>query len=852
MEGSFETSLLNKLDQIDNLEQSFSLKKSLPKSVNIKHIIKLASNCISLKEDNNIKFFCYSVKVDGYMRDDLTHYILKELKVNLKLKERFKPEFDYYEISGMGLYTLSTKKPADSITLHVVFKGGQAHIVEEKFYSDNLGDNNWYLHLFKVTFTYIPHEGAKYLELRERCLNIYFKRALRDHGYSRSNTNVYIKMLPNQNKKFIPEEIHKVREGVFFFKGYKITSFINNRDVPILRLYTRFRLIHTMTFWDVWNNECKRNTNTFNDFCAKTRGIKVYGNEEIKILKVIYAKPSEIVLRNNSQAVTLLQYLSDFIGLNMSDDYAPILVKKNMNTKKMMKNKLAANIPIEFFYHSKLVFVAGTIPGSPVVAPKKVIPLNKLYNSTLNIINDLKHSLGMDNQYNITSNFLPMTVNGYILDPPVLEFGNKQVIAAEGIIYKERLMTLELPNDFQYIIVYNIDVSHVDVHKFKEKLSNEYKCITGDKLSDPLSEIVLGFSIYNFDENTAYKQLIDKIITPLKNIDKYEKEAKRNSKIVILFIFPYKHEKFYNLIKRVFNSEKMEKQSQIISLKKCYNNNNNNVLTNIIYQMLAKFGISPWRFKPIDLDIQKRTLLITYSVGYGLVSLSYSLNSDFTKNYFIQEEFKPNSSNVCTIIDKLFKLALYEFAFRINVSRPIDNIIVYRNGLSASNLDMFNCYEMESMKCQLKNIKKKDNERLKIYENANICCIMVNSHHENLLFLEMPKEGLERDFNKYDINSIPFGLVINDTIVLKNKNEFYLASQSSNNKSSPTRYWIVYDETNLNQDFIINLTFSMTFLYYNVNKSIGVPAPLHLCHRRNTKHKKLMSIWKSRRPSISY
>jgi hypothetical protein len=856
-----DTTLLENLSLADRsfMRSTVFDKKFSRNSDSIKHVLKLVSNCISLREDQGVKFYFYSVKVEGFFQTELTHSILRALRFNGKLRERFNEEFSFSEFSGMGLYVIPKTQIRDTIILYIIFKANRTELIEEEVYTANLEKDEFKEFLFKITLTNKADVVTTHRDFREQLLNIYFKRLLRDNYYSKSNTNIFFKLRPNDKKQFIPEDSYKVSDSKFFVKGYKITSFINEKNVPILRLHTRYRLIHNKTFWQVWH-EMGKNENRFSDFCTKTKGMKVYGNEEIrKIDYVRYAKPSEITFMHKKLGtMSLLRYMIDFYGMNLDDEYTPILVKKNkQRTKEKIEGRwVKKEVEVELFYLSKFIYVAGNLPETEKVNMNQFIPAspNFLYDSTLKIIKDLQSSQELNNKFHISSNFLPLNVEGYVLKKPVLEFSNGQDMQPneEGKIDTVSKCPKDAPPKLEYIVVYNKDIFPEDMDKLILRLHEESKIIMGGILDyAPKVKIYLNFSVRNFDENLAYRELNEKVIIPLKKLDEFEKQNKTKSTLFVLFILPDIHEAYYRVIKNVINLEGIKRESQIISLKKCLNKNTS-VYTNIFFQILAKFCYAPWRFKPINKDIQTKTLIITYSVGIGVISFSYSLNSDFTKNYFIQANHDVKSKYLCQDVGKYFEQALKEFALRLKEPRPIENIIIYRDGLNASQLRHFEDWELSSIKEKLAKIKKSTNEKLRIYENAAICCLIVNPDNENRLFLEKPIEGLERGDRKVDIDTNPVGLLIDSSIIIKDRNEFYLVSAYSGKTCSPTRYLILCDETKLDYEFIYNLTLALTFLYYNNNKSIKVPAPLHLCLRRNAQYRLLGNVWASQTPSISY
>ena len=64
--------------------------------------------------------------------------------------------------------------------------------------------------------------------------------------------------------------------------------------------------------------------------------------------------------------------------------------------------------------------------------------------------------------------------------------------------------------------------------------------------------------------------------------------------------------------------------------------------------------------------------------------------------------------------------------------------------------------------------------------------------------------------------------------------DFYLNSTFTNQgTNSATHYTVLYDDTDLTANQIYKLTYFLTFLSFNTNNSIKIPAPLYFVEKRN-------------------
>lgn len=163
---------------------------------------------------------------------------------------------------------------------------------------------------------------------------------------------------------------------------------------------------------------------------------------------------------------------------------------------------------------------------------------------------------------------------------------------------------------------------------------------------------------------------------------------------------------------------------------------------------------------------------------------------------------------------------------------PIENFVIYRDGLNESQLNFVRDIEVNSI---LDTIKE-------IYPNSKMCFISVNIKTDTKLFeiqnnLNKTKgfENFNPSFEDLDcIGNPPVGLLV-ESIITRNKFwDFYINSTFEYQATTtPTQYVVLYDNTNLSADFIYELTYNLTYLYYNNNKSVRIPGPLHNIIRRN-------------------
>jgi hypothetical protein len=864
--SQIDTKLLEDLSLVSNLPSTTFKKKSFINPNSIKTKLKVISNYITISPDRDIKFYLYTITIEGCHHEEVKHALLRAFRLNQGIRSIFKDLFSFYEFTGHGMFCIPRTNLMDKLKFCLKFAGNTIEHIKEEHYKlgleqEDIRERLYLLTMSRKNFAITSENQLSYGEnpdMSRQVLNLYIKSLLTENGYSKSNTGVYFKLRSNERKSFEPIDTIQVSHNQAFVKGYRITSLLNEQNLPLIRINTKFRLLHNLTFGQVYEKHLGCNKPKFLDFCRRTRGIKVYGNEEIrKIDDVIYKKPSEVFFEHKKHGdISVLNYMSVYYGIKLDDVVQPIIVKKSKkNVKEMVEGQeVKKEVEIVLYYLPQFLYVAGNLPDQDKVNLNKYVNMSasNTYVSTLKILDDLKSSQ-VGSKLQVHSNFLPLQVDAVLLKNPVLEFkeGQDAEPSDDGRIDTKSKMARDTPTKLDYVIVYNRDISEDQANEMTDRLFQDSQLVMpGVLANNPKEFIYLNYSTRHLDVPYITNEINTKVIDRLKLIEEDEKKAKAESKTIVFFLIPDKDESYYKIIKTVFNASKLKYQNQVLCMKKLQKKNVT-VSANIFFQVLAKYSYAPWRFRPVNKDIQQKTMIITYSVGLGIISLSFSLNSDFTKNHFIQKRYTVKSKYLCQDVGIYFERALLDFAKGTGSKRDIDNIIIYREGLNKSQLIHFEHYELSNIKERL--AKAKQSQELIIFSNAELCVIIVYPDNDTRLFLLDEQSGIEINRGDVSIRNNPVGLLVDNSLVLKDKQEFYLVSSyNSEQCNNPTKYQIYFDNTTLELDFIYNITLALTFIYYNNNKSIKLPAALHLCNRRNMQFRRLETEWLSYTPSISY
>ncbi|KAM6931274.1 piwi-like protein 2 [Xenentodon cancila] len=233
----------------------------------------------------------------------------------------------------------------------------------------------------------------------------------------------------------------------------------------------------------------------------------------------------------------------------------------------------------------------------------------------------------------------------------------------------------------------------------------------------------------------------------------------------------------------------------------------------ILLQVNSKLGGELWtvnvplkNLMVVGVDVHHDTSKLRQSV-MGFVA---SVNSSLTR-WYSRVTFQTPTEELISGFRVCFLAALQKY-YEVNHNLP-EKIVVYRDGVSNSQLKMVEQYEIPQLiKCF---------DRFPSYE-PKLVFIIVQKRSSTTLYC--------RGSNSFGIP--PPGTVLDHTLTERDWLDFYLmAHHIRQGCSFPTRYISLYNTANLTPDHLQRLTFKMCHLYWNWSGTISVPAPCKYAHK---------------------
>ncbi|XP_071338262.1 piwi-like protein 2 isoform X2 [Trachinotus anak] len=237
------------------------------------------------------------------------------------------------------------------------------------------------------------------------------------------------------------------------------------------------------------------------------------------------------------------------------------------------------------------------------------------------------------------------------------------------------------------------------------------------------------------------------------------------------------------------------------------------VAQKILLQINSKLGGELWtvtvplkHLMVVGVDVHHDTSKAHQSVMGFVASVNSSLTRWYSRVTFqTPTEELINGFRVCL-------LAALQKYYEVNHNLP-EKIVVYRDGVSDSQLKMVEQYEIPQL------IK---------------CFDTFPSYEPKLVFIVVQKR-ISTTLYSWASNNIgtpPPGTVLDHTLTHKDWVDFYLmAHQIRQGCGLPTHYISLYNTANLTPDHLQRLTFKMCHLYWNWPGTIRVPAPCKYAHK---------------------
>ncbi|KRZ11062.1 putative protein tag-76 [Trichinella zimbabwensis] len=175
-------------------------------------------------------------------------------------------------------------------------------------------------------------------------------------------------------------------------------------------------------------------------------------------------------------------------------------------------------------------------------------------------------------------------------------------------------------------------------------------------------------------------------------------------------------------------------------------------------------------------------------------------------------KIQPAKQELITGFVEQFSERLVEY-FEVNGSSP-KNIIVFRDGVSEGQF-------MQVLEEELLALRRACKSFASNYRPLITFVVVQKRHHARFFCCD---EAAARGRGK----NIPAGTVVDRVVTSPDEYDFFLCSHHGiQGTSRPTRYYVLYDESNMHANTMQSITYYLCHLYGRCTRSVSIPAPVY-------------------------
>ncbi|KAF5277711.1 hypothetical protein FQR65_LT03691 [Abscondita terminalis] len=387
-------------------------------------------------------------------------------------------------------------------------------------------------------------------------------------------------------------------------------------------------------------------------------------------------------------------------------------------------------------------------------------------------------------EFNISVNQDFAKIQARILEPPSLQYSNRQVIPRAGVWRADKFSS---PGSYRTGMIREGQ-------------------ILGMKVDAP--EIVGPIRLQRGKEKLKLE----------------EEFRKLKAKSLILVIIP-------DFVKEVYNYVKQAAELSVGVVTQCVKAKNvfrikPTTVSNILLKVNAKLNGRNHQLTKTPACLTRPCMIMGADVTHpspesrgsvpsvAAVTASHDM---FAFQYNITWRLQPSTQEIITDLANIVREHLM-FFYRKNKSKP-ERIIFFRDGVSEGQFEVVVQSEVQAVRNACKMLSPSGDYKPKI------TFLVVQKRHHTRFFPTNPRDSEDRNFN------VPAGTVVDTDITHPTALDFYLVSHASiQGVARPTKYRKLWDDHDMQEDELEELTYHLCHLFTRCNRSVSYPAPTYYAH----------------------
>lgn len=200
----------------------------------------------------------------------------------------------------------------------------------------------------------------------------------------------------------------------------------------------------------------------------------------------------------------------------------------------------------------------------------------------------------------------------------------------------------------------------------------------------------------------------------------------------------------------------------------------------------------------------------------SVAAVTASHDNDAFK-YNICWRLQPSTQEIITDLYNIVREHL-KYYFKSNGKKP-EKIIFFRDGVSEGQFQIVLDSEINSIRAACKSMQKDGTYQ------PGITFLVVQKRHHTRFFPLNERDSEDRNMN------VPAGTVVDTEITHPTALDFYLVSHASiQGVARPTKYRKLYDDNDMEEDELEELTYHLCHMFTRCTRSVSYPAPTYYAH----------------------
>ncbi|XP_043472206.1 protein argonaute-2-like isoform X2 [Leptopilina heterotoma] len=444
---------------------------------------------------------------------------------------------------------------------------------------------------------------------------------------------------------------------------------------------------------------------------------------------------------------------------------------------------------------SNMIKQAAT--GTDIRRQKIMDSFNKIRHNQNNCLNEFGLSISGEFE----------KVKARVLDPPMLTY-NQDVRVSKGTWRATNFLAPKQLPDYSWTILC------LDSRTREDALRNLEQMLRREAGSLGMQ---IGCARTPYGQMRAPTQNLQEVI-------RFFNDVKKDKLLLVFVVVPDRPPNIYSKVKQVAELN-VGVLTQCLKAFTVFKKLNGATIGNILLKVNAKLDGINHTFSPRTKPkcLLEPCMIVGADVTHpspdaiGIPSIAAVAASHDPKafKYNIVIRLQPPRAEIIQNLEEIMGIQLR--TFREKTGHQPKKIVFYRDGVSEGQFPQVMHFELQAIRSACKKLNPN-------YE-PQISFFVVQKRHHIRLFPTDKRNSDDRNFN------VQAGTIVDSEITHPSHIDFYLVSHASiQGTARPTKYRCLWDDSNMTEDEIEQLTYYLCHMFSRCTRSVSYPTPTYYAH----------------------